>query len=328
MNKRYPHGAATVARILMVTLACAVWPLLKAETIGKVSIVTKVSNVDLQSIEQIVLGNIKSVPGRPFDPAALVDDIHRLHETGVFEVGVTYQKKSLPDGKAEIIWFLTPKRRIREIRFDGNHSIRTKRLLAEVGQAVGEPLDRVQLAKDRNAILDRYRSAGYYGTKVTVEVIDADDAHECTIVFHIKEAPRVQLKKVLFQGNTAYETRTLRRRIFTKRPWWRYIFRWSNYFNREMLDADKDILRDMYAEKGYLDFKVEKIETQYDKKKKWVTVIFHLHEGPVYTVSAVDLQGNQRFGAEELLKLIRMQPKHVYSSTTEQADLKTIRGKY
>ena len=329
MRNRYSYGMVKVARLTCLALTCSTaLTLLLAETIGKVSVVTKVSDVDLQSIEQIVLGSIESVPGEAFEPAALVEDIRRLHQTGCFEVGITYQKKDMEDGQAEIVWFLTPKRRIRAIQFEGNDSIKTKRLESEVGQSVGDPIDRAQLARDRNAVLDRYRSAGYYGTKVAADTVDADDAHELTIVFRIEEAARVKLKGVQFTGNTVFTEADLRRTVLTRRPWWRYIFRWGNYFNEPQLEADKDLLRDAYADKGYLDFSVEKVETQYNKKDKWVTLVFHLQEGSPYTVSGVSIDGNSRFSAPELMELVGTAPRERFSSSRERADVHAVEGKY
>ena len=93
--------------------------------------------------------------------------------------------------------------------------------------------------------------------------------------------------------------------------------------------VDKDLLRDLYLTKGYLDFAVANVQSDLSPNGRWVTLTFQLQEGLPYTVSAVavEVEGD-RFGKDELQALVKAKGGDVYSSTTEKADMEALRGKY
>jgi outer membrane protein insertion porin family len=307
-------------------LGTAVW--LRAAQISDVVVRCTVPDLDPESLRQLVVGSIQSVPGSAFNQATLSEDVKRLYRLGTFQ-DVRYEVEEQAGGKVLLIFLVKPTPSVHKIVFEGNASYKTKRLRSLVEHKEDVPLDEAQVAKDRAAVLDRYEERGYHGTAVTAEFRPVGDTNTVDIVFKIEEAPRAKLQGVQFVGNAAVEAGVLQKTVRTHRQWWRYIFRYRNYYNEPQLALDKDLLRELYLTKGYLDFAVDKVETQYTADRRWVTLVFRLVEGRPYTVSAVAVEvDGDRFSQRELLPLVTMKSGATYSSTTEQEDLKSLRGKY
>ncbi len=276
-----------------------------------------------EGIRQLVLDNIKSVRGTTFSEATRSDDIRRLYRTGRFDaVTVDFVDEG------ELVVRVRLKVTVRKIRIVGNKKFKEKRVRALISHAANTPLDENQLAADAAEIRRKYLQSGYHGATVKWERQDVEDSALADVVFRIDEGARAKLKRVLFQGNQAFETRELRKAILTRRPWWNYIFPWGNYFNERQLEFDKDRLRELYTTKGYLDLKVTGVETRFNDARSWVTVVFVLAEGTPYTVGKVTLDRNERFSDSELLPLIVTAPGRTYSSTVEKEDIRRIRAKY
>jgi len=301
---------------------------LGAAQISDVVVRCTVPDLEPESLRQLVVGSIQSTPGRPFDPAVLAEDVKRLYRLGAFQ-DVRYEVEEQAGDKVLIIFQVKPTPSVNTVVFEGNSAYKDKRLRSLIEHKEGVSLDESQVAKDRAALVDRYEEGGYHGTTIDIEYRPVADTNAVDLVFKITEAPRAKLKGVDFAGNTAFAERELTKTVRTRRQWWRYILPFGNYYNEPQTALDRDLLRDLYLTKGYLDFTVDRIETQYNASRKWVTLVFHLNEGQPYAVSAVDLaiEGG-RFKRGDLQPLVAMKAGQPYSSTTEQADVTALRGKY
>jgi outer membrane protein insertion porin family len=297
-----------------------------AQNISRIRISTT-PNVDPAALEQVVLGLITSKPGTVYNSRRISEDIEALMKSGSFE-DVKVETKPLDDNSVELIFVVLPKRMVRSFSFVGNDSFKDKKLRSILTHPVGAPVDEGQLARDLGEMVKKYRSDGYYGAAINFEVQPIADTSDVNIVVNVKEGPRAKLAKVVFEGNTAFKDRALRKTIRTRRAWWRYIFRWGNFYNPDQITIDKDMLRQKYTEEGHLDFKVTSVEEKFSSNSKWVTLVFHISEGGVYTVSDTTITGNERFPTEELMPLLKVKSGDTYRSSAEDQDTDALRRKY
>ncbi len=297
---------------------------LTAATIEKI-VVT--SDTGASVSEQVVLANMDSAPGTTFDPKRLSDDIKRLYKTGAFEdVRTSLQEE--PGDKVVITVTVRPKPVVREIIFEGNQLLKTKKLRDLVKHPVSAPVDEAQVVKDTEAIRKRYRDKGSFQTSVETIIQKVPNTNDANLVFRIQEEKRMKLESVSFDGNVLFSERKLRKTIVSKRHWWNVIFRLGGWYDENRLKMDEDALRDLYTENGYLDFNVLSIEKKVDKKEKWIALTFHLVEGAPYKVNSITFSGNNRFSEEELRPLVHLKPSDTYNSKTEREDLQRVRSKY
>ena len=317
-------------RICTVFLGLVAWVAsisVMAVEVGSIVVKSTSNAIPQLSLDAKIYGTIATQIGREFNPATLSEDIKKLVKSGEFE-DVRTNFGMMPNGKIEVTYLVSPKPIVRGIVFEGNSEYKSSRLSHTVKHEVGIPLDENQLAKDRNALLERYRNAGYFGTEVHSLRRAREDGSGVDIVFVIKEEHRRKLKKVYFEGNTVFTQGELRKSIVTQRQWWRYILRFGNWFNGEMQAMDKDKLKTLYGTKGYMDFSVPEVKIRPVDDGKWVEVTYVINEGQPYTVTDITLAGSKRFSAEELLKLIKTRVGDVHDSTRENTDTDLMKAKY
>lgn len=312
--------------VFVVSLAC-LFCRLNAAPVGQITVEVTRGKVLLEALEQLVFSTIQTRKGAEFSPATLTADIAALYKTGSFS-DVQTSSTTAADGSIKLLFVVTPKKTVTELAVEGNTAYKSKSLLRLLKHPINVPLDDAKLAADRMALMEKYRGGGYYGTTVTTRLTDHEDEITATLTYVIQETSRAKLKKVLFEGNTVFTDSELRENLLTKRAWWRYIFRFGNYFNDQFLQYDKDKLRELYATKGYLDFSVEDVVLQYDDNRKWVCPVFKLYEGKPYTIGKVTLNGNKHFTSEELLAKTTSRSGEVYSSTVANQDLIAMRREY
>ncbi|NLF94416.1 MAG: outer membrane protein assembly factor BamA [Oligosphaeraceae bacterium] len=299
----------------------------QAAEIGQVTVRATGGQILQDALEQLVYATIRCKVGGEFNPKVLTEDIAALYGTGNFQ-DIQTSSETGADGKVQVLFMVVPKKLVTAIEIAGNEVYKDSSLRHLLKQKLEVPADDQTVAADCAAIMEKYRSGGYYGTTVSSSFKDSADGSTCTLTYTVQESPRTKLQGVIFSGNTVFDDSEISSLLLTKRQWWRYIFRFGNYFNEQLLHYDKKKISDLYATRGYLDFAVEDVELRYDEERKWVTVVFKFYEGEPYTVGKISLEGNSRFTAAELLSKTTLASGQVYDSRLESLDITAMRREY
>jgi len=295
----------------------------RAAVIDKITVKSGVAGA---APEALVLGNMASRPGQVFQPAVLSEDIKRLIKTGSFD-DVRTEVTEMPGDKVAIAVTVVPRPTVRRILFEGNTKVKTRRLRALLEHQVDVPLNASVVSADTNAVRKRYRGSGYYQAEIETIIQEIPNTNDVNLVFRITEEERAKVKRVLFKGNSAFKAKTLRKTVATRRSWWQYVFRFGGYFDEAKLESDRDALQELYGGKGFLDFQVD-VTRQYTSSRKWVSLTYSINEGPSYVVSDVRIAGNERFGDDELVGLVKLSKGETFDSATERSDVERLRRKY
>lgn len=278
------------------------------------------------SLEELVHATIATRVGTELVPATLSADIETLFRTGSFD-DVKSKVDVGADNQVTVTYVLYPKKIVKEFLIVGNQAFSARNLRKQITHETGRILDDQVLAANRTAIMEKYKQAGYHGTLVTTRTEEREDG-TINVVFAIQEAPRAKLKGVRFSGHTAFSDAELSGALLTRRQWWRYVLRFGNYFNEQLLIVDRDRLRELYATRGYLDFAVEEITFEYNADRTWVTPVYKVYEGPQYRLGALTVTGSKLFSAEQLLAKTTARSGDVYVSTQMNDDLSRMRQEY
>jgi len=246
---------------------------------------------------------IRTAPGDALDQAALDEDVRRLLRTGHFLTADAATEAR--DGRLVVVFRVTERTVLTDIRFVGNEKIKDKKLLEQVPLAVGDPVDAFGVREGRDNIVTAYREKGYGSIRVEHDAALLSETGE--LVYTIEEGPRVRVRRILFEGNETVGEDELRRLVETKTYLW--IFRDGN-FDEDRVEQDAAAIQNHYHDEGYLDarasYRVEPGETLED-----LTIVLVISEGARYQVETISATGNTVFSAEELL-----------------ADLETAQGRY
>lgn len=281
--------------------------------------------------EDVLRYNVQSRKGGMYSERTVNDDIKRLHAMGMFS-DVASETRKTPDGKIEIIFKITPKPVVREVVFTGNKKYDAKKLAEEISVATGVPLNDMALRNSADALRKFYLSKGL-NDAIIIPKIEKIDENHIKIVFNITENLRLRVGKVTFPGASVYSESELHdaiatRHSFLSHPWFSWIFDYG-LLNREELGRDPVRLRELYWQKGYLDFKVTDVKVTEDPENpEIVDVTFTVEEGEPYKVGKVYVEGAERFKPEELAGLIPLKPGMTFSSKLESDGAEALDNKY
>jgi outer membrane protein insertion porin family len=270
--------------------------------------------------EDSIRQTLKTKVGEPYSDKQVEEDVQALYRTGKF---ISAHASRQPSGDEVIVTFhVTEKPEVESVEFIGNKKFKVKDLSGDVELAPGSPLDRFAVNRGRENIERRYKDAGYYYAKVTVD----EDAlkNERRVVYTIVEGPRVRVRKIVFEGNNSYPARRLMREVKTKTYIW--IFR-TGEFDQERAERDCADLRNFYRNDGYLDAQVSyRLETSEDRRD--LTLIFVIDEGIRYHVESIKVEGNTVFDSDAVLVPLKIQPGSPYVNDWMKNDTKYVETEY
>jgi outer membrane protein insertion porin family len=278
--------------------------------------------------EQVVRANMQAREGNELDDTMIDRDIQSLYRTGLFEF-IEVKREVLPARVINLVVEVTPKYRVLMIRYEGNERVKSRRLEKDIKTKPNASLDERQVKEDAEKIREYYQKTGYNQISVNY-TIDRDRATGYgTVIFKIKEGPRVKISDIRFIGNEHVKPRALRKAIETKRYW---MFSWltgSGRYKDEQFEDDLDKLRDHYRELGYLDVEVpqEKVIYDYPKPGKLVITI-QVEEGRQYRIGTVTFSGNKLYPSRLLSLLTQQAPGMIFAPSKLEKDVETLEEFY
>jgi outer membrane protein insertion porin family len=239
-------------------------------------------------------------PGSIWDRNEIAAACARLAATGKFE-GSPYAEPREEDGKLVLVFVVHERPYVQQIDFVGNKKFKTSDLLKETELAIGAPISDFTINQAKQEVERKYREAGYY--HVTIDVDEQVLREEQRVLFRISEGPRIKVRHINFEGNTAYSARVLRSKIETSTYIW--IFR-TGAFSDEVAQRDAAALKKYYSDRGYLNARVGyRIEFPDPNNESSLTLIFQIEEGLQHIIKSIEFSGDTVFDADHLASLMK-----------------------
>lgn len=278
--------------------------------------------------EQVVHANMQVRKGLDLDDAMIDQDIRSLYKTGLFEF-IEVKRDVRPDRTVNLVFELTPKFRVLNVRYDGNVKVKSSRLDKEIKTRANSALDERQVKEDVTKIREYYQKSGYNQARVNYAIERNRDTGFGTVTFKIDEGAKVRIAKVNFVGNDHVKARKLRKAIET-RKW--TIFSWitgSGRFKDDQFQDDLDKLRDYYRELGYLDVEVpaDKVAYDYPSSSKLVLTI-RVIEGRQYKVGDIAITGNTIIPTEKLFAALKQKTGALFAPSLIDRDVTALEDAY
>ena len=265
--------------------------------------------------------------GVVYDPAAVNRDIRALQETGRFS-SVSAALEVMGDGdQVDLIYRLRNRPRLRSIRVDGGNRVSNRRIRNLLELEMGERVDDQVLAVRAQNVYEHYRKRHFIEPELTWTITVDETTGRADVQITVDEGPRLSIWSIRFEGNETVSSRRLRRVMDTGgwRPW-SWITK-GNRFDRQLLDADRDLLRRTYMDRGHLDVQVgEPVVTEGPGRR--VRVRIPVEEGPVYTIGAISIEGLTLFEEEVVRPALRLQPGDTASMAAIEQARQNLRDFY
>jgi len=277
--------------------------------------------VGLTRSSEAFVQDVARVPlGMPVDRTVLDEAVNRLLGTGRF-LSARYVVRDEPDG-AVVTFTFAEHAKLTRITFTDNKKYSDGQLLEAVGIKEGERVDHFAAQMGREAIEAKYREGGYRDVTVTYDRERLDGTGELEYVIH--EGTRIRIRKVLFEGATAFSARELRRKVQTKAAFW--FFR-KGAFDPNQVEADEARLRQFFRDQGFLDARVSH-RVDPAKKPTDLNLVFVVDEGTRYTIEDIQFRGVAAFDVEDLRADMTSNEGAFVKEMQVNGDVRMIRDRY
>jgi len=275
--------------------------------------------------DSYIRANIRIKPGDPYQRPTVDDDIRNLYATGLFyNIRVNEQ---FTNSVVNLTYVIQAKPRLTEIKFSGNHEYSDKKLRKKIASKVGEPLDEQKLFTDSRTLQELYQKGGYPRTVVKYTVNIDENNGRGTALFEVTESPKIKIEKVEFPGASAFKEEKLRKEVKTRKRWWMSWLTGSGVYKEDQLLEDKERLAEFYRSKGYIDFDLKQVETEFPTTNKMV-LRFHIFEGREYKVGAVTFKGTTMFPTNKVDKGFKLRPGAVFAPNDLRKDIEAVEDFY
>lgn len=242
------------------------------------------------------------------DPAAIDAGIKALFATGQFSDVKTRQA----DGR--LVVSVTEMPLIDRVQFEGNRNVKDTQLADEVVSKARGPFSPATVQGDVGRIVEIYRHSGRYDARVVPKTIARGEGR-VDLVFEIKEGDKTAVKRIAFAGNTAFPAWRLKGALKSHETWLLSFLTGSDVYDADRIEADRDLLRKFYLNRGYADARVTSARGEYDADVKGFVVTFVIEEGPLFRFGTIDVKSNvAAVDAGRLARLPRTRPGDVYNA--------------
>ena len=270
-----------------------------------------------------ILRLIQSQAGQTYDPIRVRRDVRRLYGTKRFHQ-VRTETKPTEDGIV-LVFHVAERPVVEEILFIGNRAFGDGKLLKESGLAPDQPLNVFQVHEARRKLLDFYAKKGRLETEI--EISEGLRPTDRRIVFLIHEGPIQRIAGVAFVGNdeSVIPDGRLHSIIRCHSKYLGLVAK--PVVDYKVIDEDVDRITSYYRSLGYFRARVSR-ELDWDTARRWVTVRFHIDEGPRYRIRDVRIVGAKTFDTADLIARLDLKKGEFFSLASLQRDQRTLADVY
>src|SRR5262249_52426959 len=203
---------------------------------------------------------------------------------------------------------------INRVAFEGNRRLKDDQLTQEVQSKARGTFSRAVVQSDVQRILEIYRASGRYDIRVDPKIIELPN-NRVDLVFEITEGPKTTVKDITFVGNRAFSDRRLRDVIKTAATGILSFLKNNDLYDRDRIEADRELLRRFYLERGYADIPIPPSIGEKHSPRPRLLVPLTIQEGGLYRFGTVDIVSNVRdVDPGDLRARLRMRTGAVYNA--------------
>ena len=272
-----------------------------------------VEDIRVEGVQKIDPGTVFNY--LPVKVGDLIDDgiareaIKALYATGFF------QDIELRQEGTVLIVVVVERPSIARVEYSGNKDIRDKAIddaLAQTGVTEGRIFNERQLEQLAKVIQERYFSRGRYSAEVEA-VATPLDLNRVAVTLEIDEGRIARIKKINIIGNESFSESDLIDAMLLSEESWHSFITQSGQYSSEKLQADVEILRSYYLDRGFMKFEVLSTDVSISQNKQDIFLAVSISEGDRYTVGGITVEAAAGFSPAELLALVEMPRGEAFS---------------
>lgn len=254
-----------------------------------------------------ILSYLRVQRGQAISAAELNDALQRLQRSGLFE-----SVDIVPVGN-RIVVTVKEFPTINRVNIEGNKRLKDEDLLPLLKSKSRQVYSPAAAEADAALLAEGYNQAGRIAATVTPRIIPRSN-NRVDLVFEVAEGNVVEVERISFVGNRAYSDRRLRRVIGSKQAGFFRAIIQSDTFLADRVAFDRQLLRDFYLSRGYVDFQILSSTPELTRSRDGYFVTFNVREGQQFTVGDVTTFSDlPEIDADEFQQVARIKPGQIYS---------------
>ncbi|MDX8398051.1 MAG: outer membrane protein assembly factor BamA [Mariprofundaceae bacterium] len=297
--------------LLLLLLPMSGW----AEDLSKATLMGKeIISLDVKgnryTESAAILAGLESKAGKILNRRMVSHDIQKLYASGNYADLKVIATPS--DDKVKLTFEVKENPFIIAYEMQGNEEVTYKDIKRKLKLKEGVVFSESKLRSDINTLRKGYLKEGFYQVEIeAIKDITADGSMKLTIEVH--EGDVTHVRQIRFIGNEGFSDAELNEevsaRVSALMPW----FKNQDVIDTQRFANDAQRLVQFYQNYGYLDVNIESSQLALTPDKKMFYLTFALHEGPIYQVSSVAVQGDLTPSKEKLLEAIELEAGATYS---------------
>jgi len=263
-----------------------------------------------QRIESAAVANYAAIPRGTTVTAGQVNAAYqRVLGSGVFE-----EVELVPSGSTLVIK-VKEYPTINRISFEGNKRLKDEALQQLVESQSRRVLNPTVAERDAARITQAYSEQGRLAARVNTRIIRRSD-NRADLIFEVFEGGTVEIERIGFVGNRNFSDNRLRRVLATKQAGILRAFFKQDTFVNDRIEFDKQVLRDFYLSRGYVDFRTLGVNAELSRERDGYFLTFNIEEGQQFRFGNITATSEiDGVDAQEYLETLRLKPGVVYSPT-------------
>ncbi len=271
------------------------------------------SNVAVEGNQRIQSSTIVAYTGLQRGQSVTGGELNDAYR-GVFDSGLFESVELVPEGNTLVIKVVEYPT-ISRISFEGNRRIKDDSLNGVIESTPRRVFNAEQAERDAAAISSLYRARGRLASQVTPRIIRRND-NRVDLVFEVSEGDTIEVERVSFVGNRAYSDRRLRRVLETKQANFLRTFINKDTLIDDRVQFDRQVLRDFYLSRGYIDFRVNSSNAEVTQERDAAFLVLDVTEGQKYEFGEITVTSEIAEADPATFRpIVRIKPGMVYSPT-------------
>ncbi len=238
------------------------------------------SNVEITGNQRIEAGTILSYAAIPRGQTVSAGELNAAYQN-IVNSGLFETVELEPRGNTLVI-AVTEFPTINRISIEGNRRIDDDDLRPLIQSQSRRVYSPTLAEQDAATIIEAYQAQGRLAATVDPVIIRRSN-NRVDLVFEVAEGKTVEVERVSFVGNRAYSDRRLRRVLGTKQAGLLRAIVSSDTFVADRVEFDRQLLRDFYLERGYVDMQILSASSEFSRERNAFFVVFNIQEGQQFS---------------------------------------------
>lgn len=204
---------------------------------------------------------------------------------------------------------------INKISIEGNKRLDDEQLIKLISSKPLKVYSNAMATADAEKLAEAYSAVGRITAEVKPFIIRRSD-NRIDLVFEIFEGQVIEVTRLSFVGNRNFSDSRLRRVLQTRQAGLLRKFKSNDTFSEDRIELDKQLLRDFYSSRGYIDFKLLSATSALTRQRDGFFVTFKIEEGFSYSLGKISVSSElQGINLDEFSNILKLKPGMTFSPT-------------